>query len=573
MVPHRIAATVLTAFALSLGCSATTTDDASDPNNPGGKADDTTSDLCPAEVGLNAAAGTAKRCFDTANGQFVATECCADLCAGAEIRTQSNGDRCAWVGEPGLPGATQGQFAPSTCCELNEGLACGRAEGEAGDCSDASTGRGVADVCCEPQPQECHPSMALSIDLCVFDQLASLSDEGEPLPNLLAVFDTCTTEFDALAVEIDARCEFQPELPFCGIDFEDVAAGFVAPCAESMRHGYDCALGQSFSSMLEQTHITLIDSNTLTVTEGAAASTLTQSQIVAAVGEGVDESPTIETAFDMVDEGLVNVLEVFDLSSNRSYSVVEFGAGDNSVGAIFASGTATMVGIISDDDISGLGSFTAACDAPIGAGGNLCGTNDDCAAGFRCTGAVENDSASQSPIGLCIDQGFGDGSFNDCTELRNCGEGGYCSGLSFMETGFCANAWMFGHRSSDQTLDVPDGESARSDVLIYGQATVPMDLELTLDLFHDTDTQQLQVELVIPGPSDGDDVDRARVIAWPRDGVTTGHPTGGRVKFAVPAFGDETINGTWTVIVTDTQGNGSTGGIFGWELEYSSRFD
>ena len=79
--------------------------------------------------------------------------------------------------------------------------------------------------------------------------------------------------------------------------------------------------------------------------------------------------------------------------------------------------------------------------------------------------------------------------------------------------------------------------------------------------------------VLIPGYDGGTDDDRPRVTVWPSDEVSAGHPTGGRVVLPVRAFGDESINGAWTLVVTDENADGQGGGVFGWTLGYSSRYD
>lgn len=58
----------------------------------GGKADDSSS--CPANATLNSGSGSQRRCIDADSGQFIATACCAQVCAGADWQPQTNGERC-----------------------------------------------------------------------------------------------------------------------------------------------------------------------------------------------------------------------------------------------------------------------------------------------------------------------------------------------------------------------------------------------------------------------------------------------------------------------------------------------
>lgn len=531
----------------------------------GGKADGIgDGELCPETVALNAGVGSAKRCFEVGSGQFVPTACCEDVCAGASMREQSNGDRCAWTAEPGLEGASQGQFAPQLCCDLNEDLGCGRATGSDDACVDSLTGAELDGACCADDPAACHPSVASAIYACVYEQVESLTEEGIPLPTRRALLDSCTEDLGVVAGRIDERCEFQPDLPFCGLDFETVAAEYVAPCARTEEPRYECSLGLTYGTTAAQAHITTVDRASHTLASAQAAGATEQAQITSAASSVYGELLSLSEAFGTVDAGLINVVEFYDLSNNAAYTAVEFGAGDTSVGAFFLAGTTERVAVIGDGDIMN-------CEAPLGSGGNLCSENTDCASGFRCQGRINDSNPVSTPLGLCIDVNA-PSSFEECTSLRGC-EQGYCAGLvAFDGTGMCSPGWMFGERSNDTLLQA-DGTSVRSDVLLYGQASVPMDLELSIELFHDVDTANLAVELLIPGYDDSSDDDRPRVTVWPAEGVATDSPTGGRVTVPVRAFGDESINGAWTVIVTDNSLDGASGGAFGWSLAYSSRWD
>jgi hypothetical protein len=83
---------------------------------------------------------------------------------------------------------------------------------------------------------------------------------------------------------------------------------------------------------------------------GSTLDDLQQKQLFAAVGVGDrDDVTTVEQALDNVDMGEVNytVLE----KAGKRYIAVEYGAGDNSYGGIFAEGSATLLAGIHDGDI------------------------------------------------------------------------------------------------------------------------------------------------------------------------------------------------------------------------------
>jgi hypothetical protein len=76
---------------------------------------------------------------------------------------------------------------------------------------------------------------------------------------------------------------------------------------------------------------------------------------------------TLGEAFAAVDQGEIAFTELWDASARRAFSAYEYGAGDNSYGAIFVHGTTTLAASIGDGDLSGCQSFWGAerrrCDA------------------------------------------------------------------------------------------------------------------------------------------------------------------------------------------------------------------
>lgn len=81
-------------------------------------------------------------------------------------------------------------------------------------------------------------------------------------------------------------------------------------------------------------------------------SALQRAQIVLAVQQSAHRDVmTVEEAFDRVDQGQVRQLELFDAPGARSFTAFEYGAGDNSYGAIFAARSETIVASIHDGDL------------------------------------------------------------------------------------------------------------------------------------------------------------------------------------------------------------------------------
>lgn len=155
-----------------------------------------------------------------------------------------------------------------------------------------------------------------------------------------------------------------------------------------------------------------------------------------------------------------------------------------------------------------------------------CDLASPCATGLLCAGIIRNTVLANDPGGLCLDSGF--------------------SGV-FSGAGAAIPA---------------DGGAIELAVDVGGLATVDMDVTVLLDLDHPA-PEELVIELRNP---DGNQVPVANLQS------TELHPGG--VPIVPTGFsGDESVNGTWTLVVRDAVDNGSSGSISGWELEIMSRLD
>ncbi len=144
---------------------------------------------------------------------------------------------------------------------------------------------------------------------------------------------------------------------------------------------------------------------------------------------------------------------------------------------------------------------------------------------------------------------------SDCTRHDAC-VSGLCAGLT-IDMGFCQPAWMEGTYASTESRAIPDLDSVTTAIVVGDQASVPMDLIVTLEIDHPR-PQDLTVELF--QPNGGYD------LLW--DHEASPAPV-------VNAWGierDNSINGTWELRVTDTV-LGETGFLVGWQMWVTSRYD
>lgn len=112
-----------------------------------------------------------------------------------------------------------------------------------------------------------------------------------------------------------------------------------------------CVFGSFTGELLDGlTRIEVVSRTTLTSPEGLDA--ITEAQIIDAIHESVhDDVTTVEGAFEAADQNEINVIELHDPVTDLRYTFIEYGAGDNSFGRIFAAGTADPVATDHDTDI------------------------------------------------------------------------------------------------------------------------------------------------------------------------------------------------------------------------------
>lgn len=312
-----------------------------------------------------------------------------------------------------------------------------------------------------------------------------------------------------------------------------------------------CAFGDVFRSLITSSDVITTRRRVLTSPEGL--SPLEQQQVIAAVrSSAADDVETIEEAFDAADQNELNYLELWDRTSNRAYVVIEFGAGDTSVGAYFEHGTTTRVAVIGDGDLN-------ECSAPAGLAGGACSTQGDCTVG-TCEGV-----SGASGEGRCTDTtGFGDRVACSATQPCDLAEGTACSGLTRGDEGICEPAWMrgsFGELESGAL--VPDGDAAGAtrSVDVRGLGTVDTDVELMMWVSH-AEPSQIVATLVNPAGTE--------VVVF--DGATA---NASELFIDAPVLGfsgDESVNGTWTLRVVDNV-SGESGTIERWTLRLGSRMD
>lgn len=201
----------------------------------------------------------------------------------------------------------------------------------------------------------------------------------------------------------------------------------------------------------------------------------------------------------------------------------------------------------------------AAAITPEGRVGDDCTEDADCVGILRCAG-IPNSPAPE--IGKCADTGADiPGENEPCGQYQACAEDLHCTGITvYGGEGTCRPLWMAGNFYSHEALAIPDDDSdgVSSSVVVYGLASVPEDIMVTLDLDH---PRPADLVVTLEGANG------SQAVLWNHDDSP---------DYYLPALccidRDDFVNGIWTIHVTDTV-TGEVGQLSGYRLFVTSRWD
>jgi hypothetical protein len=112
----------------------------------------------------------------------------------------------------------------------------------------------------------------------------------------------------------------------------------------------ECLFGGTFFELPEVEG--LIVNPKIELTSAAGLSDLDRARIVLAMQQSSHtDVTTAEEAFERADQHEINKVNIYDLAGARSFVAFEYGAGDNSYGAIFEGRSAVLVSSIHDGDL------------------------------------------------------------------------------------------------------------------------------------------------------------------------------------------------------------------------------
>jgi subtilisin-like proprotein convertase family protein len=447
--------------------------------------------------------------------------------------------------------------------DTQDATSCEGAKKDKGGRCRLPNGRFAKAKCCAAPTTACHAQLASAIDACVVDQ----RENGDWNPETTTLWDltAACADIEPMAGVRDAICEDE-DASFCSLDIEAFSTDVLPVCrreAEARALDATCVFGTTWGEALRSEAIVVVGERELV--SGDELGPLQGEQIIEAVLQSSHEPTTVAEAFAAVDQETINYLELWDASARRGFSAYEYGAGDNSYGAIFVQGTTTLAASIGDGDLSG-------CQSYWGPERRRCQADADCTSGTRCTGSSE-----ASPLGRCIDSSKDDHPSlqADCSREDldfGCpaGSGLRCSGGSVADgdaaVGMCWPAWMTSafHSSPELAIADDDDGGVEAQVLAYGLATVDTEVRIDLLISHPRPAD-LRVTLVNPASNE--------VLVF--DGATTPAPNGEIYLDGVRLggfSGDESVNGVWRLRVVDSA-SGEEGTLHRFGITVSSRWD
>ncbi len=408
----------------------------------------------------------------------------------------------------------------------------------------------------EPAAGVCHPKIEAAIRACFEGWMQDSDRDPYTMPSD-EVMRQCA-DAEIVAPAWDELCLVDaPDVAVCGRDLEDFSYNQLAACRHALvgqTYDQQCIFGARYHDIFTRTAPLVVQWKLrLTIADIDSLDALERRQLVAAVREtAYDEVQTAEDAFGAVDAGEVNQSWVWDASGRRQFVVYEVGAGDNSFGAVFPVDAENVVARIIDGDFHD-------CNVGWGPERRWCSNEEPCADGLVCNGAGEYGG------GLCLDSSRDDIAGRDasCDSDLDCGAGLVCAGASFGGGGICNPAWMRGYYGTEPDMPIPDGPSGTTSfsLNVAGLATVSTDVRVDLFVTHPR-VSDLRIELVNPLGTRGVVFDGSRggTELYLRGVPVLGFP------------GDESVNGEWTLELTDRV-SGQVGRLHEFGLTLTSRWD
>jgi hypothetical protein len=112
-----------------------------------------------------------------------------------------------------------------------------------------------------------------------------------------------------------------------------------------------CLFGDTFRTLRDSAAFALVLREVIDANSASALPEEQAAQLLSAVRVAYEDAADLPAALASVDQGEVNRLVLAELAGPRSFVVYEYGAGDNSYGAVFEGDSAVRAAEIHDGDL------------------------------------------------------------------------------------------------------------------------------------------------------------------------------------------------------------------------------
>jgi len=127
----------------------------------------------------------------------------------------------------------------------------------------------------------------------------------------------------------------------------------------------ECVFGSAYFELRDQPHLTIVGEMKITPANLPMIGEPARSRLVRAVQQSSHtDVMTAEEALGRVDQEEVNLVRILEPAARRVFVAFEYGAGDNSYGAIFDDETSAMVTNIHDGDLESCATKAQTCMLP-----------------------------------------------------------------------------------------------------------------------------------------------------------------------------------------------------------------
>lgn len=130
-----------------------------------------------------------------------------------------------------------------------------------------------------------------------------------------------------------------------------------AGCAEPP----SCVFGTTFGELLESTVTSVTGDRRLHAGDITGTGLDAQRIVLAVQQSSHTDVRTVEEAFAAVDQGEIRRVDLYDAQGARAFVAFEYGAGDNSYGAVFAYNSTAIVTNIHDGDLERCATYAQTC--------------------------------------------------------------------------------------------------------------------------------------------------------------------------------------------------------------------